>query len=127
MPEGVDRISIDDLCEELGGVVLLDVRQADEFVGPLGHICGAINVPLAELPARLAELEPFRQWRIVATCKAGARSATAAALLKARGFDVRVLEGGMTAWNERRLPVEKEEDPSWKSSRNAAPGTSPAH
>lgn len=123
--EGVERISIDDLRRELDTVALLDVRQPDEFIGPLGHIRGAVNVPLAELPARLAELEPLRQKRIVATCKAGARSTTAAALLHAHGFDVRVLDGGMTAWNERRMPVEREEDPSWKSSGNAVPGTSP--
>jgi rhodanese-related sulfurtransferase len=104
---GVERISIDDLRRELDTVVVVDVREPAELTGALGHIRGAINVPLAELPARLDELEPLQRRRLVATCKAGARSSTAAVLLRGRGFDVRVLDGGMTAWNERGLPVER--------------------
>jgi rhodanese-related sulfurtransferase len=45
---------------------VLDVRNADEFVGELGHIDGAVLIPLPELEKRLDELAPHRERRIVA-------------------------------------------------------------
>ncbi|HEV2300850.1 MAG TPA: rhodanese-like domain-containing protein [Stellaceae bacterium] len=81
--------------------LILDVRNPDEFAGELGHLERARNIPLAELPRRLAELGPDkeRQWTIV--CRTDMRSAKAAALLRAEGFrDVAVLRGGMLAWRQ---------------------------
>jgi rhodanese-related sulfurtransferase len=46
--------------------LVLDVRNADEFVGELGHIDGAVLIPLPELEKRLDELVPHRERRIVA-------------------------------------------------------------
>jgi len=46
-------------------VVLIDVRSAEEFQGPLGHIAGAINVPLAELSAEIRKLTELRRKPIV--------------------------------------------------------------
>lgn len=79
-------------------LLLLDVRGTDEFVGPLGHIAGAVNLPLPELPGRLAELAA-EQRPIVAVCLTDKRSARAAADLVAAGHrDVAVLRGGMDRW-----------------------------
>jgi rhodanese-related sulfurtransferase len=78
--------------------LLLDVRGPEEFAGPLGHIAGAVNLPLAELPAHLAELaaEPRP---IVVVCLTDKRSARAATELAAAGHrDVAVLRGGMDRW-----------------------------
>jgi rhodanese-related sulfurtransferase len=78
--------------------VLLDVRGPDEFAGPLGHIAGAVNLPLAELPGHLAELaaEPRP---LVVVCLTDKRSSRAAADLAAAGHArVAVLRGGMARW-----------------------------
>jgi len=87
---------------------LLDVRQPDEYVGPLGHVPGAVLVPLPELAARLSELEPHRNRTVVAICRSGNRSMTAAQVLTQAGFGrVLNLAGGTQAWNERGFPVER--------------------
>lgn len=82
-------------------VTLVDVRGPEEFAGPLGHIPGARNVPLAEIAARSAELAVGGL--LVLVCRTDRRSAAAAAILRDAGVeDVRVLEGGMEAWNRER-------------------------
>ncbi|MDE2504058.1 MAG: VTT domain-containing protein [Burkholderiales bacterium] len=80
-------------------VFVLDMRDAAEFNGPDGHIPGATHLPLAELPARLAELDDRRRTAIHIVCRTDRRSAQAAVLLADAGFaDVVVVRGGMTAW-----------------------------
>jgi rhodanese-related sulfurtransferase len=84
-------------------VLVLDVRGADEFAGPLGHIAGALNLPLPELPAHRAELAADRR-PIVAVCLTDKRSARAAAELAAAGHrDVAVLRGGMDRWRREGI------------------------
>jgi rhodanese-related sulfurtransferase len=79
--------------------LVLDVRDPQEFTGELGHLEGARNIPLAELPARLAELGQDKTHPLAVVCRTDMRSAKAAALLRAEGFrDVAVLRGGMLAW-----------------------------
>ncbi len=88
--------------------VLIDVREPDEYHGELGHIAGAKLVPLRELAERAGELEAFRDREVVAICRVGARSTTAAAMLTGLGFEkVWNLKGGMLEWNDARLPVER--------------------
>ena len=100
-------IEVIDLASRLDGrepVAVVDVRGPDEFEGPLGHIGNARNVPLGELPRRIAELSS--ETPVVLVCKTDKRSASAAALLEDAGFrDVLVLRGGMIRWNEAGLPV----------------------
>jgi phage shock protein E len=76
------------------GAVLLDVRTAAEFGG--GHIQGAINIPVQELDARLADVGD-KDKTVIVYCRSGARSARAAATLEAAGYTVRDL-GSMAAW-----------------------------
>jgi len=72
----------------------IDVRQPAEVAA--GTLPGAVNIPLGDLPDRLAELDRTR--RVVLLCRSGGRSANAAAALTAAGFDDVVnLEGGMLA------------------------------
>jgi uncharacterized membrane protein YdjX (TVP38/TMEM64 family)/rhodanese-related sulfurtransferase len=102
-------IEIDGLAGRLGkgGVTVIDVRGPDEFGGPLGHIAGAQNMPLAELAGRLVEIAAARDETVVVVCRTDKRSAKAAALLRAAGFrDVRVLRGGMEQWTRTGLPAE---------------------
>ena len=88
--------------------LLIDVREEEEYRGELGHIAGAKLIPLKELPERHDELADAKSGDIVAICRVGVRSATAAAILTGLGFEhVLNLAGGMIAWNEARLPVER--------------------
>lgn len=88
--------------------LLLDVREPEEFNGELGHIPGSFLIPLKELGARAGELEAHKDRPIIAICRAGVRSTTAAAILTGLGFQrVSNLKGGMLDWNDRKLPVER--------------------
>ena len=88
--------------------LVLDVREPTEYHGPLGHIAGSVLIPLRELAARAVELDSHRERRIVAVCRSGVRSTTAAAILVGMGFErVYNLKDGMVDWNDRKLPVER--------------------
>jgi sulfur-carrier protein adenylyltransferase/sulfurtransferase len=76
-------------------LVLLDVREPHEY--EITHIDGVTFIPLAELPARLRELDDHAD--VVTYCHHGARSLKALEILKAAGFaKVRSLQGGIDAW-----------------------------
>lgn len=88
------------------GVTVIDVRAPNDFMGALGHIAGANNLPLAEIEQRLPELAPLKDQPVVLVCRTHKMSANAASKLEAEGFrDVRVLRGGMVQWNEGGRPV----------------------
>lgn len=88
--------------------LLLDVREPEEFNGELGHIPGSRLIPLKELPARVQELEAYKQREIIVICRAGVRSTTAAAILTGLGFEhVSNLKNGLLDWNDQHLPVER--------------------
>lgn len=92
-------------------VEVIDVRGPDEFTGPVGHIPGARNLPVGELPGRLREIEAIKDGPVVLVCLTDKRSAAAAALLREAGFgDVRVLQGGMKLWTRDGLAVEGPDD-----------------
>lgn len=77
------------------GAMLLDVRTAEEYGA--GHIDGAVNVPVDQVPRRLDELGP-RERAMVVYCRSGRRSADAVAVLRRAGFaNVHDL-GGMGRW-----------------------------
>jgi rhodanese-related sulfurtransferase len=107
--EKVRWIEVGELAPRLDepkAIAVIDVRGPHEFIGRLGHIPGARNVPLAELPGRVGELESLTEAPIVLVCQTDKRSASAAALLVEAGFrDVAVLRGGMVRWDEAGLPV----------------------
>jgi uncharacterized membrane protein YdjX (TVP38/TMEM64 family)/rhodanese-related sulfurtransferase len=100
--------SVEELKQRLAddAVLLLDVRPAADFIGEQGHIAGALNIPLEDLPQRLDEVGRDRP--IMLVCRTDRRSAQAAALLAQHGYaDVQVVKNGMTAWNAQGWPVEK--------------------
>lgn len=104
--DSFEPVSQEVLVERLrdGLVTVLDVRPEDEFA--LGHVPGAINMPLADLDNRLADLSPDQE--IIAYCRGAycVLSFEAVATLRARGFKVRRLEAGFPEWRVAGLPVE---------------------
>lgn len=87
-----------------GDVQVLDVRPEDEFA--LGHLPGAINIPLELLKRKLASLRPGVE--IVAYCRGAycILSFEAVAELRRKGFTARRLEDGLPEWRAAGLPVE---------------------
>ena len=103
--DNLEPVSREDLLRRLreGAVTVLDVRPEDEFA--LGHLPGALNIPLRALEARLSELNPSQE--IVAYCRGPycVLSYEAVAALRARGFKVSRLEDGLPEWRAAGLPV----------------------
>ena len=87
-----------------GDVQVLDVRPEDEFA--LGHVPGAINVPLDMLKKQLAALDPRKE--IVAYCRGPycVLSFETVAFLRSKGFTARRLEDGLPEWKAAGLPLE---------------------
>lgn len=86
--------------------VVVDVCEPQEFAA--GHIVKALNVPLSNLKARVTELEKYRNRPVILACRSGNRSLKAAFELHRAGFaKVHSLAGGITAWQNANLPVEK--------------------
>jgi ArsR family transcriptional regulator len=103
--DSLEAVSREDLLERsrAGAVTILDVRPEDEFA--LGHLPGALNIPLRELESRLREIDPRQE--IVAYCRGPycVLSYEAVAQLRMRGFKVRRLEDGLPEWRAAGLPV----------------------
>lgn len=90
--------------------VVLDVRQPEEFRDDLGHVPGALNLPLGELQSRMAEirpqLAPYADTPVYVMCRTATRAASAARVLKKAGLNkVQVVAGGMVKWNREKLPT----------------------
>ena len=102
--EPVSRADLIDRSHQ-GLVTVLDVRPEEEFL--LGHVPGAVNIPLGDLERRLAELDPKQE--IVAYCRGPwcVLSFEAVAALRQRGFAARRLEDGLPEWQAAGLPVER--------------------
>jgi len=103
--DSLEPVSRDQLLElsRVEAVTVLDVRPEDEFA--MGHLAGAVNIPLRELPARLAELDPSQE--VVAYCRSHycVLSYEAVATLRRQGFKARRLEEGFPEWRTAGLPV----------------------
>jgi len=84
------------------GVVVVDVRQPDEFERV--RVPGAKLIPLADVPERVEEI-PDNE-RVYVICGSGPRSAKAVEFLNRQGYDTVNVAGGTKAWLEAGLPVE---------------------
>lgn len=108
-PSDWNTLAADQLKKEMaagGRMLLLDVREPDEFRS--GHIAGAVNVPVRQLPARVMELPQEKGLKIVAYCASGIRSAYATMFLRVYGYgDVRTLAHGIRGWVAEGYPVEQ--------------------
>jgi len=105
MPGGLAPAGAVQLVNREKGV-LIDVCSADEYAA--GHAVGARNAPLADLEARLPAMVKNKALPVVLLCASGARANRAAAVARKLGYsNVQVLAGGLKAWRDANLPVEK--------------------
>lgn len=89
------------------GAAVLDLRSQAEYSA--GHVIGARNIPLTELDARLGELEKHKTGPLLLVCKSGESAGGAAARLIKQGFQqLAVLKGGIAAWQQEQLPLERD-------------------
>jgi glyoxylase-like metal-dependent hydrolase (beta-lactamase superfamily II)/rhodanese-related sulfurtransferase len=87
-------------------LVVLDVREKDAY--DAGHLPGAMFLPRGQLELRVNDAFPDPTVRIVAICEFGKISTLAAATLRSLGFvHAAALDGGMKAWREAGLAIEK--------------------
>lgn len=82
---------------------LIDVRTPDEFAA--GHLSGAVNHNLLDSSLHRAVEQLDRKRPVYVYCRTGVRSMKAAQILKSQGFKVYNLNGGITRWQEKGLPV----------------------
>ncbi len=84
-----------------GSVVLLDVREDDEW--QRGHAAGAQHIPMGDVPTRMAEIDPDAELYVI--CHAGGRSLRVANYLARNGYTPLNVEGGMLAWAGAGRPI----------------------
>jgi rhodanese-related sulfurtransferase len=105
--DGAEEVDREELLAraQAGGVVVLDVRPAEEYAA--GHIPGAISIPVDELAERVAELPNDAE--VVAYCRGAycVLAYDAVRLLHARGRKAVRLTDGMLEWRLAELPVDK--------------------
>jgi rhodanese-related sulfurtransferase len=95
-------ISVAQAKDLLGyGATLIDVRSAQEW--RTGRAPQAKHVPLDRLQTSTAGIQKTRP--VIAVCASGVRSASAARLLAAKGYDAYSVRGGMAAWRQAGEPV----------------------
>jgi len=86
--------------------VVLDVREDKEFAA--GHLLNALHIPLGQLKTRISEIEKLKGRPVVVMCRSGVRSVTGCRVLRNNGFaEVYNLKGGIIAWEQAKMPVER--------------------
>jgi len=86
--------------------VVLDVRDTGDYNA--GHIANARHIPEGQVAERLKELEKYKLRPIVVSDRTGARAPVVTGMLRKHGFAEAVaLRGGVTAWQQASLPLEK--------------------
>jgi rhodanese-related sulfurtransferase len=96
----------------------IDVRSPTEFAA--GHIPAAINIPMDEIEGRLADLCP--QDHLILVCQSGKRASMTRALLANRSFNLTVLTGGTSAWQQAGLPLVASTRSRWSLERQVRLG-----
>ena len=95
-----DVVSMEEFQSEIlsKNTFVLDVRTEEEFFGPLGHIDGAMLIPIDQLSMRINELEEVKDKNIYVVCRSGNRSNIGKNILRENSFNAINVDGGMLAW-----------------------------
>jgi rhodanese-related sulfurtransferase len=89
-----------------GGTLVLDIREGEDYAA--GHLPRARHIPLSQLPNRVEEIVKYKEKPVIVTCRNGTRAGAASRVLKQAGFkSVFELRGGLNAWEQASLPVER--------------------
>ena len=103
LPALLDPATVNQIRDR-ADVLLIDVREQTEYNE--GHIPGITLIPMGEIPGRLAEIPKDKT--VVVTCRSGNRSSQVASYLQQQGFtNIHDLQGGIVAWQQAGLPVER--------------------
>ncbi|MBI4250379.1 rhodanese-like domain-containing protein [Candidatus Uhrbacteria bacterium] len=86
--------------EQQEDVLLLDVREHDEYESSEDKIKGAHNVPMGKVFTEAAKGNLPKDKKIITVCKSGGRCEIVARELQAKGYDIEYLEGGMEEWKK---------------------------
>jgi thioredoxin 1/putative thioredoxin len=106
LPRAEGAVKVAELAQALkeGQAVAVDTRDARSFAR--AHIPGAANIPVEEIPTRLAELHLLAGAPIL-YCRSGNQAKEAADKLAEQGMPVGFLEGGFLSWEAEGLPIER--------------------
>ena len=86
--------------------VVVDVCEPSEYAS--GHVVGSKNIPLSQLESKLTSVVKNKSTPVILVCASGMRSNRAVAIATKLGYERAFsLSGGMGAWREASLPVEK--------------------
>lgn len=83
--------------------LLVDVRTPQEFQE--AHIYQALSLPLADFEPEFLEKKIGGIQSVVVSCQSGGRASLAAQKLEKAGWDVSILEGSLTGWEAKGLPI----------------------
>ena len=98
VPLEIDVHAVKSLLDAGEEFLLLDCREQDEH--NVAHIQAARHIPMGDIPGRIAELQPFRDRRIVVHCHHGGRSLQVTNWLRGQGFShVQNMQGGIDQWS----------------------------
>ena len=86
--------------------IVVDVSEPEEYAK--GHVVGSRNVPFGQLEQRLPDTVKNKALPVILVCPTGARANRAVGIAKKLGYEqAQALAGGLTAWKEANLPLEK--------------------
>lgn len=101
----LDPIQVEEMVMGSSPLVL-DIRDAAEFKGKLGHIRGAVCMPFAEVPKRYEELRSKEPRPLIIVDNTDKNCYEVSEFLRKQGFDwIYILKGGLRAWRRDRLPL----------------------
>ena len=87
--------------------VVIDVRETEEFAAG-SRMAGARNIPLGELETRLPSVVKNKALPVILVCPTGGRASRALPIVKKLGYEqAQVMAGGLKAWKDANLPLEK--------------------
>jgi glyoxylase-like metal-dependent hydrolase (beta-lactamase superfamily II)/rhodanese-related sulfurtransferase len=100
---GIPEVAPEWVSDHRDELTLVDVREANEWDGELGHVDGAMHIPLADVDKRMAEIPKDKP--VIMICRSGRRSARSTQMLEKAGYEkVANLPGGMIRWRALSLP-----------------------
>ncbi|MFC1569724.1 rhodanese-like domain-containing protein [bacterium] len=100
----IPAVDLKNRLDQKEPLILIDVRNPDEYHGPQGHIENAVLNPISQISSWADTLKESSN-TIILICHVGNRSLAAARYLSSRGISAYNLKGGMTAWHQHGFPV----------------------